>query len=260
MSTKYKFASIIILVLSTIIFISFKKSTVQTITSKNTIGIFEPVAVVELFTSQGCSSCPSADRLLAQTIKNSNGKKIFALSFHVDYWNRLGWADPFSNAAFSKRQNDYVTALNINGAYTPQIVVNGSKEFVGSDKASLRTALKEALSTKTLTDFSKLSVVSTPDKKVKVSYALQGNFANSKINVALVSLTETTKIKRGENGGVTLINDNVVRQFITENANSNGEIVFSTTPLTTKENMAVVIYVQQKNGSKITGAAMASIE
>ncbi len=109
--------SIVLLILLPVVFISFKKSSVQIKPAKNTTGVFAPVAVVELFTSQGCSSCPSADKLLAQTINNSNGKKIFALSFHVDYWNRLGWADPFSNAAFLKRQNDYVTALNINGAY-----------------------------------------------------------------------------------------------------------------------------------------------
>ena len=85
-------------------------------------------------------------------------------------------------------------------------------------------------------------------------------FANSKINLALISLTETTVIKRGENGGITLTNNNVVRQFVTEKANSNGEITFPAVVLSAKENLAVIVYVQQQQDFKITGAAMAGIE
>ena len=259
MNIKYKLASVVLLVFCTFIFISFKKTTVQPNNSKYALGIFEPVAVIELFTSQGCSSCPPADKLLAQTIKNSNGKKIFALSFHVDYWNRLGWADPFSSATFSKRQNDYVTALNTNGAYTPQIIVNGEREFVGSDKTSLNKALSEELNKKSIVDFSTLSATFLEDKKIKVSYALQGKFADCKINIALISKAEITIIKRGENGGITLTNDNVVKQFITEKATNNGEITFATVPASAKENLAVIVYIQQ-NDFKIIGAAMAGIE
>ena len=92
------------------------------------IGAFQPVAVLELFTSQGCSSCPAADRLLARTISNAgkDGKNVFALSFHVDYWNRLGWPDPFSTKEYSDRQSQYASQLNLSGVYTPQIVVNGA--------------------------------------------------------------------------------------------------------------------------------------
>src|ERR1700722_14103794 len=77
---------------------------------------FEPVAVIELFTSQGCSSCPPADKLLSKTITSAktNGKKIFALEFHVDYWNYLGWSDPFSDKEFSERQNEYASAMKLN--------------------------------------------------------------------------------------------------------------------------------------------------
>ena len=94
---------------------------------------FQPVAVIELFTSQGCSSCPSADQLLSQTINEAkkDGRKIFALSFHVDYWNRLGWADPFSTNEYSQRQRAYAAQLNDNSVYTPQMIVNGSRQFVG---------------------------------------------------------------------------------------------------------------------------------
>src|SRR5947209_8838656 len=85
------------------------------------------VAVVELFTSQGCSSCPPADKLL--TDLSRDGRAIFTLAFHVDYWNRLGWADTFSDAAYSRRQEQYAKAFGLDDLYTPQMVVNGNKQF-----------------------------------------------------------------------------------------------------------------------------------
>jgi hypothetical protein len=260
MKINYKILLVLLLTAATIVFVSFKKLAPNKKTPIKTMGIFEPVAVVELFTSQGCSSCPPADKLLEQTIKNTGDKKIFALSFHVDYWNRLGWADPFSNAAFSKRQNDYVNALNTNGAYTPQIIVNGSREFVGSDKTSLNKALNEELNNKSLVDFSTISATVLADKRIKVSYTLQGKFADCKINAALISKTETTVIKRGENGGTILTNENVVREFVTQKAKISEEITFANPYGNAKESLAVIVYIQQQKDYKITGAAMAGIE
>ena len=236
-------------------------STSKNIPDPKTTGTFEPVAVIELFTSQGCSSCPPADELLAQTIAyaKKEGKKIFALSFHVDYWNRLGWSDPFSKAAYSQRQNDYVTAMSLQGAYTPQMVVNGSSEFVGSDKNALAQSLTKALAVKTETGFKNLASTYGDGKSIKVQYSLEGNFANSTMNFALVSLSETTSVKRGENGGRTLTNENVVRQWISKTANSSGEIEFTNTPIPAKENIAIVAFVQQEKDFKIIGAAMAKM-
>lgn len=219
--------------------------------------LFEPVAVIELFTSQGCSSCPAADRLLTRTIEASAQKdqKIFALSFHVDYWNRLGWADPFSSARFTRRQSEYVSAMNLNGAYTPQMVVNGRSEFVGSDKTSLSRSLSKALATKAGVYFTKLTALNSAGI-IKLQYALDGKFAGMNINVALVSAEEITVVKRGENGGRTLKNENVVRQFITEKAGAAGEISFSASPVPAKNNMVIVAYVQEENTGGIVGAAM----
>src|SRR5436190_6281924 len=98
--------------------------------------------VVELFTSQGCSSCPPADALLSDIVHDESLRgRVIPLAFHVDYWDRLGWRDPFSSAEWSRRQYFYVRALNVNSAYTPQIVVNGAKQFVGSNRAALEQAL-----------------------------------------------------------------------------------------------------------------------
>jgi hypothetical protein len=82
-------------------------------------------AVVELFTSEGCSSCPPADDLVAKIQKENNDQPVYILAFHVDYWNNLGWKDSFSSSAFSKRQNQYADWLNLRSVYTPQVIVNG---------------------------------------------------------------------------------------------------------------------------------------
>ena len=223
---------------------------------------FQPVAVIELFTSQGCSSCPSADQLLSQTIGDakSDGRKIFALSFHVDYWNRLGWADPFSAREFSQRQSAYASQMNLNSVYTPQMIVNGTSQFVGSDVHDLKNALDKSLSIKPLVSFKTLSVNLQNNAPPQVKFSLDGIYADCNINFALVSLSETTSIKRGENGGLTLTNENVVRQFISIPAVAEGEINFKSSPVPAGNNMAMVAYLQQNNNLKIIGAAMAEIK
>lgn len=220
---------------------------------------FEPVAVIELFTSQGCSSCPPADKLLSKTIANAKEKKIFALSFHVDYWNRLGWTDPFSDKKYSERQANYVSAMNLNSAYTPQMVVNGSYEFTGSDENSLTKALNQSLNTKAIVGFKTLNAIAETDKTIRVKYALDGSFVGSTIYFALITLSETTAIKNGENEGRTLKNEHVVRQFISAKSNATGEINFTFSSTLKKDNLAIVAYVQRNNDFKIIGAATTNI-
>jgi len=222
---------------------------------------FEPVAVIELFTSQGCSSCPSADRLLSQTIKEAKkeGKNIFALSFHVDYWNRLGWADPFSDKKYSQRQSEYASRMQLRSVYTPQMIVNGSSEFVGSNQEDLESALDKSLNTKSTVVFKTLTATIQNGTPPNVKYELEGNFSGCKINLALISLNETTFVKRGENGGRSLKNENVVRQFISIPAKINGEINFENNPVPVLNNIAIVAYVQGSD-LKIIGASMAELK
>lgn len=106
-----------------------------------------PAAVlVELFTSEGCSSCPPADALLRQVngMRTQAGQLIVGVSEHVTYWNNLGWADPFSSAVYTNRQNGYGERFRLDSVYTPQMVVNGAKQFVGSDRGQLQAALEDA--------------------------------------------------------------------------------------------------------------------
>lgn len=223
---------------------------------------FEPVAVIELFTSQGCSSCPPADRLLSNTILNAktDGKKIFALSFHVDYWNRLGWKDPFSDKIYSDRQRIYSSALKGNSVYTPQIIVNGEKAFVGSDKKELETAITTALKIKSKVSFQSLSATLADNKVINTNYKLTGDFSDCKINFALVTKSETTQIKNGENEGRTLVNENIVRQFISKQALIEGEMLFTNISVNQKNNLMVIAFVQRNADLKIIGAEMTEVK
>jgi hypothetical protein len=234
-----------------------KESTTTIQTALNNKELPGAIAVIELFTSQGCSSCPPADKLLNSTISKATkeGQNVFALSFHVDYWNRLGWTDPFSDARFSERQRNYAAQLN-SSVYTPQMLVNGSKEFVGSDAAILNRSLEAALNKSPLARFSRLSY-KEKDGDLQVDYELEGDYNNTRINFAVVSLSETTSIKRGENGGLTLTNENVVRQFTSAAAAKTGSISFKAGSLPPKNNRAVIAYIQNNDNLKIIGAAKA---
>ena len=107
-------------------------------------------AVIELFTSEGCSSCPSADEAVTEIAKE-NAETVFVIGFHVDYWNNLGWKDQFSDHGYSERQKQYASIFNLNSIYTPQVIVNGKKEFVGSDRGQLKkTIAGEIKSTRNL--------------------------------------------------------------------------------------------------------------
>ncbi len=222
--------------------------------------LIQSVSLVELFTSQGCSSCPAADKLLSKTMSesNENGMPIIALSFHVDYWNRLGWKDPFSSEKFTARQQEYAKRFDNSSIYTPQMVVNGTSEFVGSNESDLKNALKKYSKDTPKIQFEDLTMVNE-NGKYSVSYTIKGDLKESKINIAVVSIMETTYVGRGENQGRTIVNDNLARQFYSRKADITGKILIDDSPLPEKNNMAIIAFVQRESDGKVTGAAMIKV-
>jgi hypothetical protein len=220
----------------------------------------EPVAVVELFTSEGCSSCPAADHLLTETIMEAGkmNRNIIGLSFHVDYWDRLGWKDPFSNHAFTQRQYQYGEHFGLNGAYTPQEVVNGQQEFVGSNRAKQSSGLATALSRPAMAGV-QLTVASPSATTRTVTYQLDGELTNAVLNIALVSKTAFTTVLRGENAGRKLAHNNVVRTFQTVLATASGSVTLTLPAGFDAGNGAVVAYVQGRKELDVRGASQINL-
>jgi hypothetical protein len=169
-------------------------------------------AVVELFTSEGCSSCPPADQLVARIQQEEKDQPVYILAFHVDYWDRLGWKDAFSDTRYTQRQNRYASWLSLQSVYTPQIVVNGQYEFVGSKENALRNAINNGLEQTPAAQLT-LSDVRLDQGKVHWHYDVKNAAANSSLIVALVQRSARTDVKAGENSGQTLSHVQIVRDF-----------------------------------------------
>ncbi len=165
--------------------------------------------LLELFTSEGCSSCPPADALLARLMRTQPvaGVELIALSEHVDYWNYLGWRDPFSAAQFTDRQAHYAVRLH-SRTYTPQLVVDGGVDLVGSDEASALAAIRTAAATR------KGTIVVRRDlqnRAVLLHTTVNGIAARAEVFVALIEDGLVSQVQHGENQGQSLPHTAVVR-------------------------------------------------
>ncbi len=167
-------------------------------------------AVLELFTSEGCSSCPPAEAVLARVQQQVGDKPVYLLAYHVDYWNRLGWKDSYSKSQFSRRQQDYSQQLAAQ-VYTPQLVINGQSEFVGSDEAAVNSSIEAAL------DGAGTAAINLKGQlqsgKLSFTYQVTGNSPASQLLIALVQKHAVSQVKRGENEGRTLSHVQVVREL-----------------------------------------------
>ena len=172
----------------------------------------EPTAVIELFTSQGCSSCPTADAVMAQLAKRDD---IIALSLSVDYWDYLGWKDTLANPKFSERQRAYGKARGDGKIYTPQLVVNGMTHVNGSDEGEIGRLIDKTA--KTLSA-SRVPIRLSQDKDklvVEAGAAPPGTTPKeATLWLAVIAKTVTVPIERGENQGKTITYNNVVRELI----------------------------------------------
>ena len=203
--------------------------------------------VVELFTSEGCSSCPPADELLRRISgqESANGAAIIPLGFHVDYWNYLGWQDRFSSHAYSERQRQYAQRFKLEGPYTPQMVVDGANEFVGNSSSRAQTSIAEAATQPQQAD---IQLSTKEPGKVQVQAKLAGTGPAADVMLAITDDNLTSKVGAGENDGRVLRHVAVVRDFRRLGRLENGsfEQVF---PLHREKdwnpaNLHVVVFVQ----------------
>jgi hypothetical protein len=213
-------------------------------------------ALVELYTSEGCSSCPPADELVA-ALPKSYPSGVYLLSFHVDYWDRLGWKDPFSNADYTRRQKEYNTALSpMPSIFTPQVIINGKMELVGSDEPRIRAAIDSELA-HTVNPVFDASAHSADNNTVTVDYTLSGKGAGE-FRAALVQTQASTAVKNGENAGKQLHHAYIVRDLKSSGKRS-GSLKLSLPAGLTPSDCRIVVFLQDKENLHIGGAHMLDI-
>jgi hypothetical protein len=212
--------------------------------------------VVELFTSQGCSSCPPADALIHKIANDRKLRgRVIPLAFHVDYWDSLGWRDPFSSAEWSQRQALYARTMHLSSAYTPQAVVNGTHEFVGSNRSALNAELERDSNAK------------PPAANIALTARREGNNVVATIHAAvpashdlMLAVTEdgvTTKVDHGENAGRTLTDDAIVRRLIRVNPGQTTVMI----PIDAAwRNVSAAAFVQDRTTLAIGASAAARVQ
>jgi hypothetical protein len=222
--------------------------------------------LVELFTSEGCSSCPPADALLSRLEQTQPiaGAEVIALSEHVDYWNRLGWSDPYSSSDFSARQNQYASAFGTDDVYTPQMIVDGHVQFVGSNEGEARRAITDAAKG----EKAAVTVSSISEKAGSIVLAIRvESLTNVKSDDAdvMLAITESglrSNVVRGENAGRVLNHVAVVRKLSTVGTmDSQKDMPFTAQPVVhinktwLLANLKAVVFVQERRSRRVLGAA-----
>jgi len=224
--------------------------------------------LVELFTAEGCSSCPPADTLLEKLIdaQPPAGVQVVGLGEHVDYWDRLGWKDRFSSAALTARQQKYANRSKGADIYTPQMVVDGQDAFVGSDLAAARRAIERAIAGPH--GSVRINVDEAAANVAHVALAVTGLPASAAGDRAdlLVAITEDrlrTEVKRGENQGRTLTHAAVVRDMRTVaegvSSSSAAEATIKLASDWARPNLKVVAFVQERGSRRVLATAVATI-
>ncbi len=226
--------------------------------------------LVELFTSEGCSSCPSADEALEQLQRSQPFANAFVIpmSEHVDYWNYIGWADPFSSSAFSDRQRGYARALRLDSVYTPQMVVNGQAEFVGSDRNRASAAISRAAAAPhadvQLKPFFSTGASPRLDIRIESLPAVRRG-DTAEVMLAITEAGLQSNVSRGENAGRKLGHTAVVRQMRSLGTVNQGQ-AFAASPTIAIDSkwraneLSAVVFVQERTGRRVLGAASIGLD
>jgi hypothetical protein len=224
--------------------------------------------LVELFTSEGCSSCPPADGLLSELDKRQPWvpAEIIAVEEHVDYWDQQGWKDPFSSSEWTLRQNDYTSTFHGASSYTPQMVVDGTAGFTGSRGLEAKAAIEKAAGAKkTKVEIGEVSPAQNKSVVLKITVDKLSNATPKDTAQVLLGITETglhSAVKNGENAGHELQHSPVLRELkVIGVAGKNGQEGFAAQPTVKLEsswnlaNLRAVVFVQEKKSRRVLGAA-----
>ncbi len=213
-----------------------------------------PLTVVELFTSQGCSSCPPADAFLGELAKRDD---VLALSVHVDYWDYIGWKDPFADPRNTRRQRAYAKKLGLRYVYTPQMVIQGAYDSTGSDRAEVLGKITQAAEMKRLA----VKISRTKDG-VRVVLPDAGGTEKAAIWLFVFDFRHDSVIKRGENSGRTLRYHNVVRGMtrIGTWSGQSQDITTKTSDLPAEGRDGCAVIVQSIKTGRILGAARVDLK
>ena len=220
--------------------------------------------LVELFTSEGCSDCPPADRVLQDLDKQPvAGAQIIVLSEHVDYWNQIGWADPYSSRFFSDRQNSYSNHFGLNTVYTPQMIVDGTTEFVGSDSRHATRACQTATTEKKIpVRISSISVQGSNMLRAHLeAEALPESYGRTADVYAALALNRAdSEVSSGENSGRHLTHVAVVQNLTKVGTLDKGkgfsqDVSLKIAPGTNPANLRLIAFVQESGPGKVLGAA-----
>ena len=234
---------------------------------------FPPFAVVELFTSEGCSSCPPAERVFSELEARAAARQqpVYCLAFHVDYFNGLGWTDPFSSADSTDRQNAYQRFTRTGEVYTPQLIVNGTHELVGAERSRAGSEVDAALARPAraglelgLDNVAAAALregESAGPATVTVSYSVVGAPSRAVLNLALVQSGLTSHVSSGENSGRTLTHDHVVRAFVTVPLRSrpSGTATLDVPAGVVAAHASIIGFVQDPSSMAILGAAASAL-
>lgn len=214
-------------------------------------------ALLELYTSEGCSSCPPADELLGKIQNEYRNKNVFVLAYHVDYWDKQGWKDIFSNPDFTKRQYDYAQFMGKEPIYTPQVIINGKTDFIGSQETSMRNGIKSALSKPVLASLS--LEASQNSNSLSVNYNVESTSKNSRLLIAVVQKEAKSNVKRGENANRVLSHYQIVRnlQSIDLNKTKKGTAAIHLPKNYNTQDFEIIGFIQDMNSGAILGVKRA---
>lgn len=214
-----------------------------------------PFALVELFTSEGDHASPPADELLRKIKSDAikNNKPVYTVAYHVDYWNKYGWKDPYSKLQFTYIQRNYMSTLNQKEMFTPQMIVNGRYSFTGSDEAKIKSAIDKALKTNAYCTIS-IKKDSVVNDTLYVSY--QSSVASSDYSIKVLLLESGLKsaITAGDNKGKTLLHENVCRVYQSKSLNAkSGQLKIPVNGIRINVNMSLLAFVQMKGALNVLG-------